>query len=86
VTKTSSPRWTTDIRLTFGRMPDRTALFGAQPRGRGPMPRSSRRWAAGPQEPPRLPRRGPRFGFPLNGVNNYEKGLLGKRSASGRRG
>jgi hypothetical protein len=38
----------TDCRLTYGCLLDCTALFGALPRRRGPMPRSLRRWAAGP--------------------------------------
>lgn len=33
---------TTDCRLTYVCLPGCTALFGALPRGRGPMPRSLR--------------------------------------------
>ena len=74
VKRTSSRRWTTDSRLTFGRLPDRATLFGAQPRGRGPRPRSLRLWAAATRETPRLPRRNPRFGFPLNCANTFKQG------------
>ena len=47
----------------------------------GPMPRSLRLWAAGPQKPPRLPRLSTWFGLPLNGANTYKQG----RSASAAR-
>jgi len=72
VKSTLGPRSTTDGRLTDRPLPDRIALFGARPRGRGPVPRSLRRWAAAPQETPRLPRRNPMFGFPLNCTKTYK--------------
>ena len=81
VKRTSSPRWTTVSRLTFGRLPDRAALFWAQPRGRGPMPRSLRLWAAALQMTPRWPRRKPGHGFSLNCANTFKQG----RSASAAR-
>ena len=74
VKRISSPRWTTDSRLTFGRLPDRAANFKAQLRGRGPMPRNSRRWAAALQMTPRWPRRNPGHGFSLNCANTYKQG------------
>ena len=86
VKRTSSPRWTTDSRLTFGRLPDRATLFGAQPRGRRPMPRSSRRCAAAPLKPPKLPSRSPSVGFPLNGVNNYKEGCWASTARQAVRG
>ena len=72
--RTSSPRSTTDGRLTDRLLPDRAALFGAQPRGRGPLPCSFRRWAAAPEKTPRLPRRTRRLGFSLNCINTYKEG------------
>ena len=74
VKSTLRPCSTTDGQLTFGRLPDRTARFGARPRGRGPMPRSLRRWAAAPEKTLRLPRRTRRLGFSLNCTNTYKEG------------
>ena len=70
----SSPRLTTDCRLTYGCLPDCTTLFGALPRGRGPMPRSLRSWASPPEKAPRLPRRNRRLGVVLDCTNTYKEG------------
>ena len=89
VKRTSSPRWRADVRRAFGCLLDHTAVFGAQPRGRRPMPRSSRRWAAAPLKPPKLPRRSPSVGFPLNGVNNCKEGCwasAARQAVGGSRG
>ena len=46
---------TTDCRLTSVFLPDCTANFGALPRERGPVPRSSRRWTAAQEIAPACP-------------------------------
>ena len=89
VKNTSSPHWTTDSRMTFGRLPDRTALFGAQPRGREPMLRNSRHGAAAPQRTPRLPRRNSRLGLSLNRANTCKGGCsasAARQAVGGSRG
>jgi hypothetical protein len=48
---------TTDCRPSYGCLPDCTALFGALPRKRGPMPRSLRRWSTAQEIAPSLPGR-----------------------------
>lgn len=70
----SSLRPTTDCCLLYGCLPDCTALFGALRRGRGPMPRSLRRWASAQEIAPSLPGRNRRLGFVLDRINTYKEG------------
>ena len=65
---------TTDCRLARVCLPDCTTLFGALPRGRGPIPRSLRRWAAAQEIAPSLPARNRRLGFVLDRINTYKEG------------
>ena len=64
---------TTNCRLTCVFLPDCTALFGALPRGRGPMPRSLRRWAAAQEIAPSPPGRNRRLGLVLDRINTYKE-------------
>ena len=65
---------TTDCRRACVFLPDCTALFGALPRGRGPMPHSLRRWAAAQEIGPSLPGRNRRLRFVLDRINTYKEG------------
>ena len=87
--KDSSPFATTDCRLTYVCLPDCTALFGALPRGRGPMPCSLRRWAAAQEMAPSTPGRNRRLGFVLDRINTYKEGCsasAARQAAGGSRG
>ena len=80
---------TTDCRLTYVCLPDCTALFGALPRGRGPMPRSSRRWAAAQEIAPSLPGRNRRLVVVLDCINTYKEGCsasAARQAVGGSRG
>ena len=80
---------TNDCRQAYVCLPDCTALFGALPRGRGPMPRSLRRWAAAPAKAPRLPRRNRRLGLVLDCTNTYKEGCsasAARQAVGGSRG
>jgi len=65
---------TTDCRLTYVCLPGCTAHFGALPRGRGPMPRSLRAWAAAQEIARSLPGRNRRLGLVLDCINTYKEG------------
>ncbi len=80
---------TADCRLTCVCLPDFTALFGALPRGRGPMPRSLRRWAAAQEMAPSLPGGSRRLGLVLDRINTYKEGCsasAARQAVGGRRG
>ena len=80
---------TTDCRLTYVCLPDCTALFGALPRGRRPMPCSLRRWAAAQEIAPRLPARNRRLGLVLDCINTYKEGCsasAARQAVGGSRG
>ena len=80
---------TTDCRLTYVCLPDCTAHFWALPRGRGPMPRSLRRWAAAQEIAPSLPERNRRLGFVLDRINTYKEGCsasAARQAVGGSRG
>ena len=70
-------------RLTSGYLPGGTALVGALPRGRVPIPRSLWRWAFAQATAPRLRDRNRGIGLALH--QHLQRRLFGKRSASGRR-
>ena len=79
----------TDCCLTYGCLPDCTARFGALPRGRGPMPRSLRRWAAAQEIAPSLPGRNRRLGVVLDCINTYKEGCsasAARQAVGGSRG
>ena len=85
----SSLRLTADCCLIYGCLPDCTALFGTLPRGRGPMPRSLRRWASAQEMAPRFPRRKRRLGFVLDRINTYKEGCsasAARQAVGGSRG
>jgi hypothetical protein len=80
---------TTDCRLTYVCLPDCTALFGALPRGRGPMPRSLRRWADAQEIAPSPPGRNRRLGLVLDRINTYKEGCsasAARQAVGGSRG
>ena len=80
---------TTDSRQTYVCLPDCTALFGALPRGRGPIPRSLLRWAAAQETAPSLPGRNRRLGLVLDRINTYKEGCsasAARQAVGGSRG
>ena len=80
---------TTDCRLTYVCLPDCIALFGALPRGRGPIPRSLRRWAAAQEVAPNPPGRNRRLGLVLDRIKTYKKGCsasAARQAVGGSRG
>ena len=85
----SSPFATADCRLNYVCLPDCTALFGALPRGRGPMPCSLRRWAAAQEIAPSRPGRNRRLGLVLDRINTYKEGCsasAARQAVGGSRG
>ena len=80
---------TTGCRRARVCLSDRAALFGAMPRGRGPMPRSLRRWAAAQEIGPSLPGRNRRLGVVLDRINTYKEGCsasAARQAVGGSRG